>query len=231
MKIAVAQTRPFSGDIEKNIANHLSLIKAAIKQSAEVIIFPELSITGYEPTLAEHLAFVENEERLIPFQALSNQFHIIIGIGLPLRQNEDLNIGLLLFHPNAPLQVYAKHYLHEDELPFFNSRKNNSILINGTKIGLAICYELSVLAHRKAIKDAHAKVFIASVAKSEKGRKEAYEILSKFAKENQIPTILVNCVGPADDFVAVGQSAIWTENGKLVSQLDGQKEGLLFLNN
>ena len=46
MKICVAQTKPVKGDVQKNIENHKKLINLAIADEANMIIFPELSITG-----------------------------------------------------------------------------------------------------------------------------------------------------------------------------------------
>lgn len=56
MKIAIAQTRPFKGDISANIETHKKLIELAISYKADTIFFPELSVTGYEPELAKDLA-------------------------------------------------------------------------------------------------------------------------------------------------------------------------------
>ena len=52
MKICAAQTRPVKGNIQQNIENHKKLINLAVVNGADIIIFPELSITGYEPELA-----------------------------------------------------------------------------------------------------------------------------------------------------------------------------------
>ena len=56
MKICLAQTRSFKGEVQKNIENHLRMVKQAIASQASLIIFPELSLTGYEPELAKELA-------------------------------------------------------------------------------------------------------------------------------------------------------------------------------
>jgi len=56
MKICVAQTRPVKGDIQSNIENHKKFIDLAVSGGADTIIFPELSLTGYEPELAKELA-------------------------------------------------------------------------------------------------------------------------------------------------------------------------------
>ncbi len=56
MKICVAQTKPVKGNILKNINHHKTLIDTAISHGVDTIVFPELSLTGYEPELTEDLA-------------------------------------------------------------------------------------------------------------------------------------------------------------------------------
>ena len=70
MKIGVVQTRPITGDIQANIANHKQWIERAVVDGAELIIFPELSLTGYEPTLAKELATDQDDPRFDDLQAL-----------------------------------------------------------------------------------------------------------------------------------------------------------------
>jgi len=64
MKVCVAQTRPIKEDISGNIANHIKLIELAVSLGAGTLVFPELSLTGYEPRLAEALATHQDDERL-----------------------------------------------------------------------------------------------------------------------------------------------------------------------
>ena len=56
MRISVAQTRPIKADIPANIEGHLRLLDLAAGIKADTVIFPELSLTGYEPELAQDLA-------------------------------------------------------------------------------------------------------------------------------------------------------------------------------
>ena len=69
MNVCAAQLRPVAGDITKNMAKHLDLIDLAVAHKADLVFFPELSLTGFEPTLAEPLAFNVADHRLAVFQA------------------------------------------------------------------------------------------------------------------------------------------------------------------
>lgn len=70
MKICIAQTRPVKGDIEQNIQNHKEMIHSVVSHDADMVIFPELSLTGYEPELAEQLATTKDDDRFEEFQTI-----------------------------------------------------------------------------------------------------------------------------------------------------------------
>lgn len=228
MKIALAQIKSVPGDVEANLLKHLAFIERAAIEASSMIIFPELSLTGYEPTLARELAFGEDDPRLNIFQQLSDDYRMVIGVGAPTWQEAGVCISLLLFQPMAARQVYSKKYLHQDEEAYFVSGQNfTSLLVNGRKVALAICYELSILEHANEAMAQGAEIYLASVAKSASGVASAHQRLATIARENTIPVLMVNNVGPADDFVGAGNSAIWNKQGELTSQLD-QEEDLLF---
>jgi hypothetical protein len=68
MKIAVAMTRAVTGDISANVAGHLELASLAVAHGTQFLAFPELSLTGYEPTLAKALALDLEDPRLPPWR-------------------------------------------------------------------------------------------------------------------------------------------------------------------
>lgn len=228
MKICIAQTQSVKGDIQKNIKNHLRFIERAIKYRADLIIFPELSITNYEPQLAKALATKTEDKLFNPFQELSNQNGIVIGVGMPTMATNGINISLLIFQPNKEREVYSKQLLHEDELPYFVNGDTQTIFtIKGKKITFGICYETLQEEHLlNAIKNG-ADVYIASVAKPQNGINKANEHFPKMAKTYSTPVLMSNCVGACDDFMSVGQSAFWNANGELVFQLDATNQGIL----
>lgn len=228
MKFCVAQTRPLRGDIQGNLENHIRFIDTAVAHQTNLIIFPELSLTGYEPTLAKQLATDQDDKRLDVFQKISDTQQITIGVGIPTKNGTGVVISMVLLRPNKPRQTYSKKYLHMDEEPFFNSGKNFPVLkLDTTNIALAICYELSVPAHVETAVANRADIYIASVAKSESGVEKAAKSLSEIAKRYSIPVMLSNCVGQSDDFVSAGKTSVWNHTGLLVGQLDAINTGMI----
>lgn len=228
MKIGVAQTRPIKGDIEKNIDSHQQFIDLAVSNRTDMIFFPELSLTGYEPKLAKTLATTPDDTRFDPFQTLSDRHHIRVGVGMPTRCDAGILISMILFQPNKPRQTYSKQILHADEFPYFVPGQEQIILTaEENTIAPAICYESLQLEHAAGAAESGASIYVASVAKSANGVAKAVKHYPEIAKRYSMTVLMSNCLGPCDDFESVGQSAVWNQDGTLVSQLDDATEALL----
>ncbi|WP_026955624.1 carbon-nitrogen hydrolase family protein [Algoriphagus vanfongensis] len=228
MKISLAQINPISGNIPEKIELHKKWIEKAVSASSDLIIFPELSLTGYEPSLAKTLALDSDDSRLNIFQQLSDKHKIVIGVGLPTRSTRGILISLLFFQPQAKRLLYSKQQLHSDEKPFFIEGNQQLILeVKGKKIAPAICYESLQASHLRHAHDLGAEIYLASVAKSESGLKKAFDHFPEMAKQFQVPILMTNSIGFCDNFMSAGQSAVWNSSGELVSQLSADEEGLL----
>jgi predicted amidohydrolase len=227
MKVCIAQTRSIKGDIQENISRHMGLIKIATYHQADVIIFPELSLTGYEPALASQLAIEPNDHRLNVFQMVSDENDVTIGLGIPTRATDGICISMMLFQPRMTRQMYSKRYLHPDEEPFFVPGKTFADLkVKGMPVALAICYELSVPEHTMEAFENGAKIYVASVAKSITGVEKAVQRLSEIAVDNACPVLMSNAVGFCDNFYSAGRSSVWNSRGQLLYQLDDASEGI-----
>lgn len=228
MKIALVQIKPTAGDVAANTLLHIKYIKSAINKGAGMVVFPELSLTGYEPNLAATLACDPQDPMLDTFQTLSDAHQITIGIGMPTRHPSGICISLLLFQPDKERQIYSKRYLHADEEPFFVCGEHYPVFNIGNKdIAFAICYEVFVPAHEQLALTQSVDIYLASVAKPERGVARARERLSEIARNHQVSILMVNAIGYCDNFESAGQSAVWNAQGVLLSQLDSNSEGLL----
>jgi len=228
MKIAIAQTRPIKGAVSANIEAHKNFIGLALTLKADAIFFPELSLTGYEPELANELATSQNDSRLDTFQNISDKDKIIIGLGLPTRTESKIRISMIIFEPNRPRRTYSKQQLHSDELPHFeNGVEQVVITTDEVRIVPAICYESLQPTHFENAFKLGVDIYLASVAKSEKGIENALKYFPIMARQYAIPVLMSNSVGFCDNFLSAGKSAVWTKDGKLAGQLDEKTEGML----
>jgi predicted amidohydrolase len=228
MKVCVAQIESFKGNLERNIDHHVSVIKQALKYQIDLIVFPELSLTNYEPTLAAELATHQGDPRFKILQELSDANHVIIGAGMPLRTQGGTTISMMLFHPAKPQSLYSKKYLHADEEPFFVSGDNFSVFkVKDLSVALAICYEISIDQHVRDAQASGAEIYVASVVKSVRGAEKALMTLAETARRLKVPVLMSNSVGVADGDRCAGRSTVWNDEGKVLAQLGEKEQGFI----
>lgn len=230
MKIGAAQYLSIRGDISSNLAKHREFIEAAAAQDADLLFFPELSLTGYEPQLAQSLAMDVSDSRLDGFQQYSDSHNMVIGVGLPMSLDSQVQIGMVWFAPKSTRRRYAKQQLHADELPFFIAGDGQLVLEQSAhRLVPAICYESLQPNHANQSASLGADVYMASVAKPAGGLAKAMRHYPAIARQHQMTVIMANAVGPCDDFVSVGQSAAWSDRGDLLVQMDSDSEGIVMI--
>jgi predicted amidohydrolase len=228
MRIAIAQIEAIKGNIGKNIENHIKWINEAIRNEADMVVFPELSLTGYEPDLAERLATNQDDTRLDVLQGLSDRYGITIGVGLPTKETRDTMISMIIFQPHQERITYSKQYLYPPEEPIFKAGKNPLVLNFETEVvSPAICYETSNKAHCEFAKRNKAIIYVASVLSSMNGIEAELKLLADIAKTNQLITLMANYVGKSGGYECAGRSSVWNEQGELIGQLGDKEEGLI----
>lgn len=228
MRIAVVQTQPVACAVDVNVKAHETWVKKAAGHGADMVFFPELSLTGYEPEHASRLAMRADDVRLDVFQMLSSALRITIGMGIPTAAGADVRISMLVFQPSGSRIVYSKQYLHADELPYFVAG-HGQITLPGTDavVAPAICYESLLDEHCDAAAALGATVYVASVAKSARGVASAEAHYPSIARRHSLPVLMANCVGACADFEAAGASAVWSSSGELLARLPSSGEGAL----
>jgi predicted amidohydrolase len=193
-----------------------------------LVVFPELSLTGYEPELAASLATNQNDYRLDCFQKLSDENHITIGVGLPTRNKEDVFISMVIFQPEKERLTYSKQYLYPTEVSTFSVGFNPLVLkFEGDIVASAICYELSNPEHHEFASRNNATVYLASVLNSVNGVDADLKKLSDVAKKYKMVALMANYVGESGGYQCAGRSSVWNETGELVEQLGDKEEGLI----
>lgn len=230
MKLCAVQYASVTGDIEANVARHVEFVELAATHDAELIFFPELSLTGYEPTLAKGLATHQEDPRLDVFQRLSVDHGMVIAAGLPLVTSGKPQIGMVVFQPHVGRLAYAKQRLHDDELPYFSPGERPMLIeTREHRLALAICFESLLSDHAATAASLGADGYLASVAKLAPGMDEAYACYATFSREHAMTILMANCVGACDGDLGGGRSASWLDRGKRVATLDTTQEGILMI--
>lgn len=229
MKICIAQTKPAKGDIAENLRQHVAFIERALLHSPSMIVFPELSLTGYEPDLAKVLATTQEDRRLDVLQALSDENNLTIGVGLPTKTGDETpRISMVLFRPRQAPVTYSKCYLFATEEGIFSAGEEPLVMpVGGEIVAPAICYELSNPKHSEYAYQQRSGVYIASVLNSVSGVDADLIKLEAIAKRYKMNVFMANYVGISGGYNCAGKSSVWNKDGVLVAQLDGANEGLI----
>ena len=220
MKIGLCQFRSPETRSE-SIRSHVEAAERAAADGCELVLFPELSLTGYGLSAIAMHALDPGSPVMADLSQASVEHSISIAVGVPLlSMRGGAEIGLVVFQPDGSRCDYAKQLLHPEEKPFFvPGDRHLTVSIAAHHVGFGICYEALQPTHGAGAIERGATIYAASVAKHSNGMEEARRYLASFAKSNRIPTVVVNAVGPSEGFVCSGGSAAWSADGDLLGEL------------
>jgi predicted amidohydrolase len=218
LKIAVAQVPSIRGDVAGNLLTHLNAVSRAATEGVDYLVFPELSLTGYEPELAGSLAFSASDKRLAPFIEAANKHDIFIGAGVPLTGSGLPKIGLVIFSPDGTIEIYEKIHLHPGEEKYFCAGRSHHFLhINGIKIANAVCADTNHPEHVEFCVAEKAEVYLAGVLFSEQGYRIDERQLASYAQKHNILVAIANHNAMTGGWKPCGKSAIWSASGKIAA--------------
>lgn len=230
---SVAQINSVRGNYKHNIEKHIEYIKLAAQHDSKIIIFPEMSLIGYERELAKKQCFIKDDIRLDCFQKASVEHNIVIVAGAPLLLDDHLYIASWIFTPTMRQQIYIKKYLHlGEELYFYSSTQfDPAITLCDEQISFAICYDIEKDEHIECVKNKKSNYYAASIFYSKNGIQSGLKRLQYIAKEYSTVVMMSNYVGTCWELEAGGCSSIWSRNGDLVISADAYSECLLVAQN
>ena len=226
--IAAAQSRSVPGDIDVNIERHLQFLHVAADHAVGLIVFPELSLTGYEPTLAKHLAMTPRDERLRPLDETARRQGITIVVGAPLAAGRgEPYLGAIAFTPAGTI-AYAKQHLHDGaEASFSPGDRGCVVAVKDRQVALAICADTKQATHVRDAATRGADVYAAGVLVTTDGYAGDADILQGYATAHRMVVLMANHSHPTGGLTPAGRSAIWDETGELVVATDGTEEALV----
>lgn len=214
--IAVAQIRSEKGEIESNITSHLRVMDIAGSMNISLLVFPELSLTGYEPELASSLAITAEDPRLKELAVSAAKNNAWVMVGAPLRNGANIEVGAIVFSPFGDISTYSKMYLHPGEEKCFTASRTPKIIeIHNQKIGLAICADTDNQEHVAYYAKQGVSAYVAGVLISAGGYTPDTEKMKAYAKQHNILVAIANHNHPTGGWSPIGKSASWSGEGLL----------------
>ena len=237
LNVVLAQLNLLVGDIDGNAERIITSAKQAFdNQSAHLIVFPELTLTGYPPEdLLIRPSLQARIERALE-KILEADLPGYIVVGFPEQVNCSLYNTLALIKGRERLATYHKQCLPNyqvfDERRYFKSGNNGCIFqIHGTHVAFTICEDMWELAPIVQAREAGAQLLININASPFHINKleERQQLLQQRATEGDFPVIYVNLVGGQDELVFDGGSMAVNADGTCQFLAPSYIEGNYFL--
>lgn len=238
VRIAIGQINTTVGDLKGNSARILSCIKEAASKAADLVVFPELSVTGYPPEdlLLKPYFIRENIKYL---NKISREVGDIVAvIGFVDRKEGNAYNSAAVIHNKKITYVYHKRHLPNygvfDEKRYFKPGESNKVIKKKHfSFGLNICEDIWV-KDSPAEKNIFSKRdFLINISASPYhiGKiKERRRIIGAKARKYGIPVVYCNLVGGQDELVFDGRSALFGKNGLVSAEARPFEEDLLIFN-
>ena len=235
MRIALAQFNPIVGDITGNTNKILTLAQAGIAQGADVLVTPELALTGYNPEdlLLRESFYSTCSQALNELRELKG---ITMVVGHPARMGAKRFNAATVLRNGCCLGQYHKISLPNDtvfdECRYFNSGTEPLVFQQGNaNVGVLICEDAWSSAPSAKTADAGANVVIVLNASPFHRNKvqSRHHVMRSNAIKTGLPFAYVNLIGGQDELVFDGASFAVNRKGEVVAQAAAYEEELLIL--
>jgi len=144
MRVGFYQFNPIFGEVKQNLD---TVFNRLMKVEADLIVLPELCMSGYQFTSKEEVTVLAEEvphgpttQRLI---ALARERSMVIVAGLPERDGAHLYNSAVIVGPSGLIGCYRKTHLFYEETQFFSPGETGFQVwdIGPTKIGVMVCFD------------------------------------------------------------------------------------------
>jgi predicted amidohydrolase len=234
MKVEAAQISCALGDFDANLRKIGDLTSRAKEGGAELVVFPEMSDTGYSmPVIKEH-ARSWKDGAVVDLQKIAKENSIAIVAGISEREGESIfNAQVLIDAKGEVLAKYRKTHLVtaaplDERVCLSPGNEFVACKIDNFQVGLSICYDLRFPETARTLVVKHGANIIVNSSAWPVVRAEHLRILAVArAVENQSYFIIANRVGTDDGVTFCGGSLIVDPSGKLLAAASADREELI----
>lgn len=230
---ALAQIDTCVGDLEGNGKKVLEYSRKAARSGAQVVVFPEMTLTGYPiEDLALRATFrqaawekANDLAQQLSAEGLGQLFVVVGTVGTDHDTDLPRN-RMVVLHQAGVWAAYDKHFLPNygvfDEFRIFSAGQRSVVLnIKGHRIGVAICEDIwqdGGPVKQLATSDIDLLLTINGSPYEEGKGHTRIELATNKAREVNAPVMYVNQVGGQDDLIFDGGSFVMNEHGKLLER-------------
>ncbi|WP_157847604.1 carbon-nitrogen hydrolase family protein [Streptomyces violens] len=221
LRVAVAQTQAMPGEVTHNVAEAARVVREAGERGVRVLLFPELSLTGYEPgwlraSLPEKAVDPYGTE-LDAIRDASRDSGVTAIVGAPTAHGKRSAISALVIDSQGETAAVGhKQHLEVHEREIFSPGAGTcTVTVDGWRLAVGICYDASFPEHVRAAALAGADAYLcggAFVQGESDHRRSVY--FPARALENTMYVLFANFVGQQGPWNFCGRSAVYGPDGR-----------------
>ena len=243
VQIAMCQIDTWVGDITRNQQSVLAYTRQAYEHGAQVVAFPEMTLTGYpieDLALRATFRHAAYEAANVLATQLAHeglgQLYVVVGTVGTDHSNDKPRNRLVVLHEGRVIAGYDKHFLPNygvfDEYRIFSSGEKTCIIdVQGVRIGFAICEDIWQDGGPVAQLAGDIDVLLTiNGSPFEEGKSSARKALAvQRAQEVHAPVLYVNQVGGQDDLVFDGASFAVDTTGSVIAKAPSFMECITYV--
>ncbi len=212
--VAAAQPRLIDGDVVANVAAHVDAVRRA---GARLVVFPELSLTGYDVG-AE--STTPDDPRLTPLVQACAASGSVALVGAPIDHHGAHRIGALLVRGTGVEVVYAKMCLGGAEPDYFVASDEVGIFeVDSWRVGVGLCKDTRILEHLRAVRAEGIDLYVAGLIHAPDELHEFDQRARRIAQKMHVPVVFAGYAGRTGPFPATsGGSGVWDAAGDPVAR-------------
>ncbi|OAI00548.1 NAD+ synthase [Methylomonas methanica] len=223
LKIALAQLNFTVADIQANTTKIIDAAVQAKQQQADLVVFPELCVTGYPPEdLLFRSDFIQQAQQAVA-EIAEKITGITVVIGYPRQQEGRLYNTAVALRDGETLAEYNKQALPNygvfDEQRYFTAGVQTSLFtVKDSRLALTICEDIwqpGIIAKNRAVGADVILTLNASPFHAGK-MQQREDIICSQIKAEQVPLVYVNQIGGQDELIFDGASFVADRNGDVV---------------
>ncbi|MEV0590964.1 carbon-nitrogen hydrolase family protein [Nonomuraea cavernae] len=214
--VAVVQPSCLPYDVAANAVTHAEAVRAA---EARVVVFPELSLTGYE---LDAPAISADDPRLAPLIEACAETGSLALVGAPVGGEAGrAYIAILAVDGGRASLAYRKMWLGTEEAERFTAGDKPAVLqVDGWRLGLAVCKDTGVPEHAADLAALGIDAYVAGTLKTAEESAVQDERARRIATDHRVWVAVASFAGSTGGGFsrAAGRSGIWASDGAVVIQ-------------
>ncbi len=238
LRVVLAQINPTVGDLRGNLEKILRFIDRAKETKADLIVFPELAVTGYPPEdlLLKPQFILDNLKVLSQIEKKVHDFGVVVGF-VSKKKDKIYNSAAFITEGKTKFicdKVIFPDYGVFDEKRYFEEGKVSPVFdFKGAKIGINIGEDIWHAGGpcTKQLKKGKAEIIInINASPYYAGKfKDRVKMLRERVKEGKAYVVYVNMVGGQDELIFDGGSLVFDPAGKLIAMGPQFEEDLVIV--